>query len=256
MDLKERREIGCLNRHPWETSRGEVIRDILKDKLKADCRILDIGCGDLFLEEYLSGYSRECQFFCVDIAYSEEEVERLNRKYENVRVYNTLEAFRAEHIEVDVVLLLDVIEHIEDDKAFLRELIRYPFVTSATSLLISVPAFQALYTSHDTFLGHYRRYNLKKLRNLVREVGLKDGRCGYFYLALLLPRFLQLLKEKLSGVHQETTGLVEWHGGAGITRFLCRVLTLDYRVGKVFNQSGIQLPGLSAYVLCQKEVVL
>ncbi len=65
MDLKERHRIDCLSRHPWEISRGKVIADILQGTIDGVANILDIGCGDLFLEECLSQYYPEsCFFLC------------------------------------------------------------------------------------------------------------------------------------------------------------------------------------------------
>lgn len=256
MDVKERQEIKNLNRHPWELSRCRVIRDILRPVIGKNCNILDIGCGDLFLEEYLSAFYPDCRFFCVDIAYTDRETEELNRKYPNVRVYNNLEAFAREKVEIDLVLLLDVVEHVEDDKGFLTELLSRSFIGKEAYLLITVPAFQCLYTSHDHFLGHYRRYNLRMLRKLWQGVNLENCCCGYFYSMLLLPRFLQRVKEKISGVNKETTGLVEWKGNRGITRLLCWMLTTDYKVGKLFSRMGLYLPGLSNYALCRKKPVL
>ena len=62
-------------------------------------------------------------------------------------------------------------------------------------------------------------------------------------------------KENLVGKGRDTTGLVEWKGGAGWTSFLKKVLTFDYRTGKFFKARGLSLPGLSTYVLCRKKSV-
>lgn len=255
MDLKERHKIDCLKRHPWEISRGRVIADILQDVVGDATNVLDIGCGDLFLEECLSRYYPGNRFFCVDIAFTEEEVAALNQKSESVRVYNDLNDFAVEGQKADVVLLLDVLEHIENPLLFLEQLLNSPFVTEDTYLLITVPAFQGLYISHDRFLGHYRRYCLRQLRELLRNVGLEDKQSGYFYFTLLLPRFLQRVKEKWISERGETTGLVEWRGGRVLTKGISWILTMDYCIGKLFRKIGIGLPGLSNYVLCKKRPV-
>lgn len=255
MDLKERHEIQNLTRHPWELSRCKVISDLLREAGDKKRYILDIGCGDLFLEDYLSRYNSDYQFFCVDIAYTDEEVKALNGSHSNVKVYNTLEAFAAEKQKVDIVLLLDVIEHVEDDVAFLKQLTDSEFVTENTCFLITVPAFQGLYTSHDHFLGHYRRYCLKKLKSVVQEAGLDSQLYGYFYFILLLPRFLKCLQERISGNVKDTTGLVEWKGGIKLTAFLSWVMTTDYKIGRLIHKTGIKLPGLSNYALCRKKRV-
>lgn len=255
MDLKERRQITIVTRHPWEMSRAEVITDLLELNPDREYLILDIGCGDLFLEEYLLERYTRLSFCCVDIAYSEEEVKVLNQRNKRLRVYNNFAAVGNEVKQVDIVLLLDVLEHIGGDREFLEELIRRSFFTEQTEILITVPAFQCLYTSHDHFLGHYRRYSLKKIRGLVQQTDLKLLTSGYFYMSLLIPRMLKKGKEHLLGKGRDTTGLVEWKGKKGWTSFLKKILTFDYRTGKFFNAMGMPLPGLSTYVLCRKKSV-
>lgn len=253
MDLKERDKIKIIKRHPWEMSRADIVLSLLKQELKKGINVLDIGCGDMFLEDYLIKNGVDCHFYCVDIAYSDEEVERLSGRYENVKVYNDLSFFDQANVTVDVVLLLDVVEHVGDDNAFVRDLTLYPFFTPETQMLITVPAFQYLYTSHDRFLGHYRRYNLRTLSELAGVAGLQVRDSGYFYFLLFCFRYIQCMRERVCGTGKETTGLIEWNGGAGLTSFLRMVLNSDYRVGKLLNSVGIRLPGLSVFAICRKK---
>ena len=58
--------------------------------------------------------------------------------------------------DADLVLLMDVLEHMTDDVTLLREYVER--VTSGTRFLITVPAFGFLWSGHDEFLRHYRRY--------------------------------------------------------------------------------------------------
>lgn len=254
MDLKERREINTLKRHPWELSRADVLFDMLQTHLKQKCNILDIGCGDLFLEEYLLDKNKSLNFYCVDIAYSAEEVALLNQKNPNIKIYNNLDDLEIQPVEMDIVLLLDVIEHIEDDKQFLASVVDRKIFTDNTKLIITVPAFQSLYSLHDHFLGHFRRYNNKRLINLITLEKLEKMETGYFYFGLLLPRLLQQMMEKISVTKKETTGLVEWKGGKRLSKFLRWGLNADYAIFKMFNKLRIKIPGLSTYVICQKRV--
>lgn len=74
-----------------------------------------------------------------------------------------------ENDSLDYVYTLNVLEHIEDDHALLREL--YYKIKPGGRLLIYVPAFQLLYSSMDQKVGHYRRYTRKSLDNLVSHAG-------------------------------------------------------------------------------------
>src|SRR4030095_14947503 len=65
----------------------------------------------------------------------------------------------------DLVLLFDVLEHIEDENMFLNA-IRY-HMTATAQLVINVPAHQSLYSEYDRAAGHIRRYSIGDLRKVV-----------------------------------------------------------------------------------------
>jgi hypothetical protein len=154
-----------------------------------------------------------------------------------------------------LVLLMDVIEHIERDRAFLADVCRRPFVGPETQFLVTVPAYQALFCSHDSFLGHYRRYSNRTLRSCLEDSGLRVVDIGYFFASLLPIRLLQVFKERVIGSRpvQETTGLVSWQGGNAAAALLRSVLSLDARMAMLLKTMGITVPGLSNYALCVKS---
>src|SRR4030095_9935198 len=84
----------------------------------------------------------------------------------------------------DLVLLLDVIEHVEDDAGFLDGSI-VPHLAPGGVLIVSVPAYQGLYSSHDDALAHHRRYSPGRLRAVLEPRLDVAARGGLF--ASLLP---------------------------------------------------------------------
>jgi SAM-dependent methyltransferase len=78
----------------------------------------------------------------------------------------------------DVVLLLDVVEHLDDDVAGLRGARR--FLREGGVLVVTVPAYQWLWSGHDVALGHRRRYVAAELRRLVEGAGYRVERLTYF----------------------------------------------------------------------------
>jgi SAM-dependent methyltransferase len=78
---------------------------------------------------------------------------------------------------VDFIYTLNVLEHISDDGAALRQLLRK--LRPGGVLLVYVPAFQVLYSSMDSLVGHHRRYNGSGLRSLVQGAGFEVDKVAY-----------------------------------------------------------------------------
>lgn len=255
MDLRELGARNTLvnNRHPWELARLEVTTDILKNNdLLASKTFLDLGCGDSFFINTLYNQNQlNATCFGVDINFEDPMILEFNKENPKIQFFKTLDNL-ADNFKgtIDVVFLMDVIEHIEDDIAFLKMVAQYSFITPQTTFVITVPAFQSLFASHDVFLGHYRRYDNQLLENNISKSGYKTFEVGYFFSLLLLPRWIQMLKEKLVKP-KETTGLVEWQGSGFKTKTIANILYLDYKFSKIARKIGIKLPGLSNYALCR-----
>jgi hypothetical protein len=87
----------------------------------------------------------------------------------------------------DLVFLMDVLEHIDNDISFLGNLL-LSMETNAY-LLISVPAHPSLFSSWDIALNHYRRYSRKGLSGLIDSAGGKIVYMNYFLSYLCFPIF-------------------------------------------------------------------
>tara|TARA_B110000046_G_C13024541_1_gene413142 strand:- start:2352 stop:3134 length:783 start_codon:yes stop_codon:yes gene_type:complete len=257
MDLREVKERGNKQeqRHPWELARAEVITHQLKTKLNIETysNVLDMGCGDTYLVELLAHRFPQVTFYAVDIAFTDEQLDSLRiNTATNVRVYKSLDVVKPENNQpFDGVLLLDVIEHIEDEVDFLTQLSKNKFINQQTKFLITVPAYQVLFCEHDHFLGHYRRYTNGALKKRIGLTPLKVTSCGYFFSVLLVPRIIEVLKEKMSSDKKKTTGLVEWHGRHFVSKVIKSILFTDYLIHFALSKLGIKVPGLSNIAVCQ-----
>ena len=100
--------------------------------------------------------------------------------------------------KVDIMTLLDVVEHIEDDVQLLLD--AHQRITSDGYILITVPAYQWMWSNHDVVLHHKRRYSRESLRVLVKDAGFDIIHLTHFNTILfplavvkrLLTRFLHL----------------------------------------------------------------
>jgi len=105
------------------------------------------------------------------------------------------EEFRA---RFDTLMLLDVIEHVPDAESFVRELAAaYPNVRR---VLVTVPARKELWSNHDDYYGHYRRYELSEVADLAASVGASVLRSQYFFHLLYVPVWVAA---RLSGRNTE-----------------------------------------------------
>jgi hypothetical protein len=261
MDIKESKEHNYATsiRHPWETARANVLNELIcrHIPMEKNSSVIDLGCGDVFVTEFLAKKFPHVNFFAVDTALNNELIAIYKQKINlpNVFIHSSLsEISFEENKTVQLVLLSDVIEHIEDDIGFLSSLLQNKFIGPDTAFLITVPAFQSLFCSHDVLLGHYRRYTNSLLKKNLEMSGLKITRIGYFFLSLLLLRSLQTAKEKMCGTssRKSTTDLVEWNGSPFLSKTLEKILWIDACISFLFGNLGITLPGLSNYAICKK----
>jgi predicted TPR repeat methyltransferase len=158
----------------------------------ATMKLLDVGCGTgALLEEFTT------RFDAHGIEPSEAAVEFCRKRgLMTVKVGVLKQHPVAE--KVDIMTLLDVVEHIEDDGQLLLD--AHQRITSDGYILITVPAYQWMWSNHDVVLHHKRRYSRDSLRVLVKDAGfdiihLTHFNTIFFPLAVvkrLLTRFLHL----------------------------------------------------------------
>tara|TARA_R110002072_G_scaffold27564_3_gene89653 strand:- start:3952 stop:4689 length:738 start_codon:yes stop_codon:yes gene_type:complete len=89
---------------------------------------------------------------------------------------------------LDCIVMVNVLEHIEDDQAAVKGL--YDALKPGGRLLIFVPALPFLYSKIDRVFGHFRRYTRKSLGTCVGEAGFKIEKLRYFDIVGVLPWWL------------------------------------------------------------------
>ena len=226
-------------------ARLKAVQNILVNFLYEGMKILDVGCGDGFVSMGLFANLRKKQVAAVDLHLSDELISTLNSENTGITFQREMPAKR----EFDLILLLDVIEHVQDDTLFLGNLVNH-YLRKKGCVMITVPAFQFIYSGHDAFLGHYRRYSLKDLTQLTTACGLEVRWSGYLFSSLLLPK---LIFFKFFNVAQCNEGVGHWRRGNSVTSFVTGFLMLDNIILSIVNRLGIKIPGLTGWVLCEKR---
>ena len=262
MDIREtlKRGDAIQRRHPWELARFVIIMRMLRRSglLDKPITILDLGCGDTFFVEQMAAMLPGFSFWAVDPAFDDSMLEsaRARLQANHIRVFSSIEQLnRQEHGQASLVVMLDVLEHVEQDVGLLTDLRKRDVLDERASLLVTVPAFDSLMCSHDVFLGHYRRYDNARLASLIHGSGWSLSNSGYFFTSLLLPRVLQKAAEKIRrpALEEASTGLVQWQGGPFLTRLLQTFLIFDFELTWRLQKLGLRIPGLSNFAVCHKH---
>ena len=173
------------DRHWWYRGRRVVIERVLdRLGLPADARILDAGCGSgrNMVELARRGTVTGIELSPTSVAIARE------RGCGEVVEGSVLQMPFADD-SFDLAVSLDVIEHLEDDLAALRELRRT--VAPGGALLVTVPAYQWLWSGHDVINHHHRRYTRASLQRVAEQAGWQQARTTYFN-SLLLPLAIAL----------------------------------------------------------------
>jgi SAM-dependent methyltransferase len=168
--------------HWWYRARREILSDLIRRKiaLPADARILEVGCGTGHNLDMLKSFGR-VDAIEVDPAARAIAATRLGHEVLDAPLPALTGVPDATY---DLIAILDVIEHIDEDKAGLESLARK--LKPGGRILITVPAFPWMWSAHDVVNHHKRRYTRKTLRALVADAGLRLDMISWFN-SLLFP---------------------------------------------------------------------
>ena len=185
--------------HWWYRGRRRVIRaELDRLPLPRRARVLDAGCGSGRTLEELVDYGEAAGIELDDDA---AELARA-RGIADVRV-GRLEQLPWPSATFDLITCLDVIEHVADDRLALAELHRV--CRPGGFMLVTVPAYQALWSRHDDANHHYRRYSRGSLRSAAIGAGWAVVRVSSFNSVLLAPAAVIRLGQRQFGTHNGYT---------------------------------------------------
>ena len=171
--------------HWWYRARRDILADYLTryGALPKDAKILEIGCGTGHNLPMLAEFAESGSIDAIEIDPAAREIasERLGKPV-GAAPLPELPGVPRKHY--DLIAVLDVVEHIEDDVAALKAMA--DCLAPGGKILIAVPAHQWMWSAHDTVNHHHRRYSKAKLKAAIETAGLKPEKLGYFN-SLLFP---------------------------------------------------------------------
>jgi hypothetical protein len=249
--------IAGSERHPWERVRAEFVVKQLRseglfERSHPMVTMLDVGAGDGYVAHLvareLPPLSRATAW---DTEYTATQVTHLSAASPSMAFTKSRPAGR-----FSLLLLLDVLEHVADDHAFLANLLAESAEHGAC-VLVTVPAWPSLFGAHDRFLRHERRYTPTACASLLRKTGLTITREGGLFATLLPLRAAAIVAERAGiargrapqGVALGSRG---WRGGPTLSAIVGGVLRADAALSDAASRlpMSLRLPGLSYFALC------
>jgi len=221
------------DRHWWFVGRRRIVLTVLAECLNSGSdeeaaaapkrRILDLGCGTGTMLAHLRQFG-DAEGVDADeraVAFCHARGEDRVRRLETERLPFADSAF-------DLVTALDVLEHIEDDRAALREVHRV--LKPGGVLLATVPAYRWMWGAQDEISHHFRRYDAPGLSGRIGESGLELDRISHFNSILFPPIALVRLARRVRPARGEVRSDFELtQDGGTMNRLLAKVFSSEAR---------------------------
>ncbi len=225
--------------HYWFRARNAVLDRTLRDAemrgwLAPDPAILEVGCGTGVVVAGLRARGHHV---------TGVELGSPNRRLAPGHMATGVPATALEasvRAGIDALLFLDVIEHVADDAALLRDtLAAFP---RARTVVVTVPARPELWSDHDRYYGHFRRYTRSSLRRTFAEAGLQPRRVRYMFRTL----FAAAALIKVTG--RERDPILQAPSRGGLHTALAAALTAEDRL-----LGALPIPGLSVLAIATRQ---
>jgi hypothetical protein len=228
--------------------------DFFYSKLKklpftqSSIRVLDVGSGDAwFAKQLLTHLPIGSEMTCWDTCYTPELINIFQQGFGSELKMTQSQPGG----EFDLVLFMDVLEHIEDEKLFFKETIK-KYLKSNGWTLVSVPAWPCLYTRHDELLNHLRRYKPQNIEAVLKDGGVQLISSDCLFRLPLIVRSMEAVRQKIFHSNK-MTNVTDWNQGPFITSLIEKVLKMETIVFEWLSKVGLRSPGISWWGLCQKK---
>jgi SAM-dependent methyltransferase len=227
------------DQHWWWRARERVIVEALRARRPAGGwrRALDIGCGDGLFFERLGDFATQIE----GVEPESGLVSDAGQRRGTIHQVPFDERFSPTE-PYSLVVMLDVLEHLREPMAALGHVLR--ILEPAGTVLITVPAFRALWTRHDEYNQHYTRYTKATLAELASSAGLEIDYMEYFFHWVFPAKLGQRVLEKLTPPRNDTVARIP---PTPVNRLLYVLARLEYAalrpLGLPFGSSLLCLGG-------------
>lgn len=165
----------------WFEYRANVICKMLNLFVDKKKMLVDVGGGN----GYTTQIAKKCGYNVALVEPTYKACMNANNRGLGDVYCGTVDEQSVKDHSADTFMLLDVLEHIEDDEKFLMLL--HKKLKVGGKVIVTVPAFQSLWSSEDDAAGHFRRYRIQEIKHLFSNCGFRIEFASYFMGFLYLP---------------------------------------------------------------------
>ncbi len=178
--------------HWWFTVRARIISDIISKQVKPspDSRVLNVGAATGASSEWLKPFGR-----VVSLESDPDTCRFLRDQLQMEVIEGSVSRLPFPDSHFDMVCAFDVLEHVEEDTLAMKEMKRV--LKTGGLLMLTVPAFRFLWSSHDLVNHHKRRYTKKAITHKLTAIGFKIPYSSYFNSLLFPPIVIYRLLGKM-----------------------------------------------------------
>lgn len=188
----------------WFVGRRHIIMSLLKRHLngKKDLSIIDVGCGAGDVIDSLKVIGNALG---VD---NDKHIVNFNRENGRDVRFGDINKLDFPDNSFDMVTLLEILEHLEDDRGGIKEAFRV--LKPKGMILVTVPAFPFLWSSHDSTAHHKRRYIKSELEKKLIDSGFEIIKITYINSLLFPFIYIFRLLKNLTGEKQDTSDFMDY----------------------------------------------
>ncbi len=187
--------------HWWFQAKKKIIINLIKDIIYPNYNrkidIADVGCGVGLLLNPLSNFGNT-----TGIDFSKQALDFCKKTFKGKLIYDDFSKNITIDKKFDLVIASDIIEHIKNDKIAINNI--YKLLNNNGYAIITVPAFQFLWSQHDVNNMHYKRYKLKQFKDLIKTDNFEIEYLSYYNFFLFIPACIIRIIKKIINIDKKS----------------------------------------------------
>lgn len=227
----------------WFRQRNDLIQHVVK-KLHKPGVFADVGGGNGYVAAGLTNLHPDIEVILIEPgAQGCENARSRGLK----KIYQKTLQDLTEYSMVQNIGIFDVIEHIDKDVDFLKEL--NARLDVGGKLFLTTPAYQFLWSKEDVLADHFRRYSASEIMHKCENAGFEIEFASYFFIVLIpIIFFLRAVPFKL-GLYKKSSPEND-HANTFLAKIIEKIISFELGLIK----AGLRLPFGASLMICARKI--